>query len=271
MRHGQTGKDTVSTSLHVVDSTPINDHKSFLSNIGTKDSLTIYLAEKALKINIPLVTVTQLHVHCNQTIFEPTTTVSSQEEADTVILLHAAELGAAGKTVHIMTQDTDELVLALRRLSFIGPKVSLIMGTGEYRRLMLLKSIYDQLGASKAVALAGFHCLTGCDTCGHIRGKSKTSAFSVFITSPHEVITALTHLGTGDIPSASVVSGCEEFLCRLLSTKKKIFTSSAELRWKRFKNKPANQGIEKIPPTSGAWYQGSYASVYLEPRSCTTS
>ena len=97
MRHGQRRKDAVSTSLHVVDTTPINDHKSFLSNNGTKDSLTIYLAEKAIKINIPMVTVTRLHVHCNKTIFEPTSTVSSQEEADTVIILHAAELGAAGK------------------------------------------------------------------------------------------------------------------------------------------------------------------------------
>ena len=52
-----------------------------------------------------------------------------------------------------MTQDTDVLVLALRRLPFLGPKPSLIMGTGERGRQVLLKPIYDQLGASKAAAL----------------------------------------------------------------------------------------------------------------------
>ena len=78
-----------------------------------------------------MVTVTRLHVHCNQATFEPTTGVSSHEEADTVMILHAAELGAAGKTVHLMTQNIDVLVLALRRLPFLGPKPSLIMGTGE--------------------------------------------------------------------------------------------------------------------------------------------
>jgi len=87
MRHGQTSK---SSSYNVVDTTPITDSKSFLSNNGTKDSQTIYLAEKAIKINIPMVTVTRLHVHCNQGTFEPTTGVSSHEEADTVMILHAA-------------------------------------------------------------------------------------------------------------------------------------------------------------------------------------
>ena len=255
MRHAQHSTGPKSSSLHVVDTTPITDSKAFLSNNGTKDSLTIYLAEKAMNINIPIVTVTRLHVHCNNSIFEPTTGVSSQEEADTVMILHAAELSAAGKTVHIMTQDTDVLVLAIRRLQILGPKLCLIMGTGESRRQVLVKPIYDQLGVSKAAALPGFHCLTGCDTCGHIRGKSKKAAFVVFSTSPAEVITALAHLGTGDIPSASVVSGCEEFLCRLFSTKKEVETTSAKLRWKRFKNKPAKQGIDNIPPTSGTWYQ----------------
>ena len=129
------------------------------------------------------------------------------------------------------------------------------MGTGQCRRQILLKPIYDQLGASKAAALPGFHCITGCDTCGHIRGKSKRSAFNIFSTSSTEVITALTHLGTGDIPSASVVSGCEEFLCRLFSTQKEGATTSPKLRWMRFKNNPAKQGIDNIPPTSGTWYQ----------------
>ena len=191
MRHGQTSTGPKSSSFHV-DTTPsptITDSKSFLSNNGTKDSLTIYLAEKALQINIPMVTVTRLHVHCNQGTFQPTTGVSSHEEADTVMILHASELGAAGKAVHLMTQDTDALVLALRRLPFLGPKPSLIMGTGERRRQVLLKPIYDQLGASKAAALPGFHCITGCDTCGHIRGKSKKAAFNVFCTSPAEVTT----------------------------------------------------------------------------------
>ena len=92
----------------------------------------------------------------HKTIFEPTTRVSSQEEADTVMILHAIELGATGKTVHIMTQDTDVLVLALWRLPNLDPKVALIMGTGEYRRLVFLKSIYDQMGFLKLPLFMNF-------------------------------------------------------------------------------------------------------------------
>ena len=48
----------------------------------------------------------RLFVHCNKGTFETTTRVSSHEEADTVLVLKAAELSAAGKTVHLMTKDT---------------------------------------------------------------------------------------------------------------------------------------------------------------------
>ena len=44
---------------------------------------------------------------------QPLPDVSTQEEADTLIMLHAAEISKAGKNVHIITQDTDVMVLAL--------------------------------------------------------------------------------------------------------------------------------------------------------------
>lgn len=31
--------------------------------------------------------------------------------------------------------------------------------------------------------------------------------------------------------------------------------TASELRWKRFKSLPSNQGVDKLPPTSGALYQ----------------
>lgn len=61
-----------------------------------------------------MMTVTQLHVHCSQGIFVPILRVSYHEEADTVIMiLYAAELGASGITIHLMTQNTYLLVFDL--------------------------------------------------------------------------------------------------------------------------------------------------------------
>ena len=78
------------------------------------------------------------------------------------------------------------------------------------------------LGAFKAAAFPRIHCITGWDTRGHIRGKSKKAAYSVFYGSPAEVKSALAHLGTGNIQSPRVLSGCEEFLWQVFSTKKSV-------------------------------------------------
>ena len=99
---------------------------------------------------------------------QPSTGVSTQEEADTLIILHAAKMSKAGKNVHIMTQNTNVMVLALRRPTVLDLQTTMLMGTGDNRRKTLLKPIYVRLGTSKAAALPRSHCLTGCDTCGHI-------------------------------------------------------------------------------------------------------
>ena len=254
IRRRKLGVQSAGTAYIVVDTTPIKDPKQFMANNETKDSLTVYLADKVLQLKYPVVTVTRQHVRSNMDDIQPSTGVSTQEEADTLIILHAAEIFAAGKNVHIMTQDTDVLVLALQRLTVLGPQTTMLMGTGDKRRKVSLKPIYDRLGTSKAAALPGFHCITGCDTCGHIRGIGKKTAFKAFIKATAEELTALTQLGAEEMPSANVASGCERFLCRLFSTKRDLQANTAgKLRWKCFTSQPG--GIDKIPPTSGAWYQ----------------
>ena len=83
----------------------------------------------------------------------------------------------------------------------------------------MLKPIFESLGPLKAAALPGFHCITGCDTCGQIRGKGKKSAFKIFCKSSTSVLNALADLGKEERPSAEVIDGCEKFLCQLVSTK----------------------------------------------------
>ena len=68
-----------------------------MGNNETKDALTLYLAEKALEIDKPLVTVTHIDVKSNIDGYNPSTKVSSQMEADTLMILHALELSAGGK------------------------------------------------------------------------------------------------------------------------------------------------------------------------------
>ena len=98
IRRQKLGNKSSTKGYIVVDATPISDPKLFLANNETKDSLTLYLAEKVLRIDATIVAVTQLDVKTNAEDKKPTG-VSSQEEAYTLIILHAAKISAAGKHV----------------------------------------------------------------------------------------------------------------------------------------------------------------------------
>ena len=105
IRHRKLGVQQSSVIAYIVDdTTPIHDSKLFLANNETKDSLTFYLENKVLQLKIPVFTVTCLHVKSNMNNVQPSTGVSTQDEADTLIMLHAAEISKAGKNVHIMTK-----------------------------------------------------------------------------------------------------------------------------------------------------------------------
>ena len=106
----------------VEDSTPITNKSVFLPRSKPKDQLTIYLADKAVKYcKHPIVTATTQDVNTNTTEDPPTTTVSTQEEADTLMIPHGIEVAASpGNKVDFFTQDTDWFVLILRRAKILG-------------------------------------------------------------------------------------------------------------------------------------------------------
>ena len=105
---------------------------------------------------------------------------STQEEADSLLILYAVAVSHQGNTVHIYSCDTDMLVLVLRGFPHFKLDIVIIMGTGDQRGQIKLSPIYVALGAERVVALLGFHTLTGSDTTGHIKGKIShhTSKFS---------------------------------------------------------------------------------------------
>ena len=63
---------------------------------------------------------------------------------------HAVEVASNGMNVHIYSQDTDVLLLALRRTPLLGDCSAIIMGTSERRRKVFLHPIYDKLGPEKS-------------------------------------------------------------------------------------------------------------------------
>jgi len=210
------------------------------------------LIDKSASDNLVTVTCRGVMANSNCSI---STSVSTQEEADTLMILHAVEVAQTGMRIHFYSQDTDVLLLALRRVPQLGTEPAIIMGTKERRHTVLLQPIYDQLGPEKAAALINWHALTGCDTTGHIAGKGKKGCFTAFLASNPTVIDALIGLGEGPEPSLAVINGCEEFLCSLFCPRKLQITQAHNLRWQLFKTLKAEQGVETLPPTHGAWLE----------------
>ena len=129
-RERRRGKVKAIRSYIVEDSTAINDKSLFLSSNATKDSLTLYLAQQLINQSSiqKLVTVTRSSVMKNSDVYV-STGVSTQEEADTIMVLHAVEVARSRLDVHIYSQDTDVLLLTLRRVPILGKQAALIMGT----------------------------------------------------------------------------------------------------------------------------------------------
>ena len=107
------------------------------------------------------------------------------------------------------------------------------MGHGEKKRLVRLKHIYDALGPLRASANLGFHSLTGCDSTGHIKGKSKGGCFGTFLQMNDDVLQGLAQLGESEDLTDEVYVRCEEYLCQLYSSKKKDLHISQRFEMER--------------------------------------
>ena len=95
---------------------------------------------------------------------------SSQEEADTKMMLHALDATANGATkLQIYSPDTDVFVLALRHYPELCENTLFVTGRGQQHRVIELKPIVQALGQEKIAALPAFHALSGADK------KRKTS------------------------------------------------------------------------------------------------
>ncbi len=139
------------------DLTPIRTSVSkFISNTKTKVSLTHYLARKLLDRykddSTPVVVSTSKFTQCNKLNVEHLR--SSQEEADTIVILHALDVVKRGKEVDIVSPDTDVFILALSRYPALGKDPRIVTGTGSKRRVCI-QPVFSAIGPNIAAALPG--------------------------------------------------------------------------------------------------------------------
>lgn len=244
-----------STFYHVKDTTLIQNIslKDFLSDIRTKAELTEYLANKVVchsrssnnrlkKFMVTSGTYTKGNVDIPDTLL-----THSQEEADTLLILHAVSAPHEAELV-VSSPDTDVLLLLVHMYPHLPVSTVFLTGKGRLKRKISVSNIYNKLGHKRASALLGFHALTGSDMCGRFAGRTKDWCFKAFMSCDDEILDALAVLGNdNDLPS-DACSQLERFVCVLYRSK--IHTTVNELRWFLYSNRAALG--ENLPPTSGS-------------------
>ena len=102
---------------------------------------------------------------------------SSQEEADTQILLHAEQCGRSGLAAAvIVSPDTDVFILAMAFTPKLKCPVYFKLGSKTRTEYIEVKKAADALGLDKCACLLGLHSFTGCDTVSSFAGRGKVTA-----------------------------------------------------------------------------------------------
>ncbi len=202
--------------------------------------------------------------------------MSDHEEADTRMFLHAAHAFAitfvrgSPVTVVLRTVDSDVVIAALcifAKLLSINPAGNLwiLLGTGENKVSYHINAIFTNLGPDKALALAYFSTLTGCDTVSSFFNKGKKGCYKAWASLPDSITTGLIECLTQEefIPLTleSNAFKCVETLTvciydKNLQSCQSVNEARATMASKR------TLDFEKIPPTQAALLQHANRALY---------
>ena len=282
-RRGSGGK-----TYNIIGQTPfVSDFQAFLRNDINKENLFIFLAACIQRFTYPsgkVVYVTSgqhtltsaMNVVDRPALGGAFLGVSDHEEADTRMFLHAAHafsitfLRGSPVTVVFRTVDSDVVVAALSifaGLLGINPDGNLwiMLGTGENKISYHINAIFTNLGPDKALALAYFSTLTGCDTVSSFFNKGKIGCYKAWASLPHSITTGLIECLTQEefIPLTveSNAFKCVETLTVCIYDKNLQSCQSVnEARATMASQRTLD--FEKIPPTQAALLQHANRALY---------
>ena len=172
---------------------------------------------------------------------------STQEEADTRLLLHAHHAARTGfDHVVISADDTDVFVLCLAFKNFIQSALYLKRGTQARTRYIDITHVVQHHGSALCRSLPGLHAFTGCDSVSAFSGKGKLSALK--LTKQHrQYMEIFQELGTEWEVSDELFAGLQDFTCLMYSTKPET-SDVDELRYRLFCAKKGNLESSQLPP-----------------------
>jgi len=160
---------------------------------------------------------------------------SSQEEADTRIILHC--LYSAGTTsdnasIVVRSPDTDVFVILLAYSIDVPQPLFFDTGVGNKRRLLDIKSVVDVLGQDIAKALPGFHSFTRCDTTSAFVRRGKVKPFQI-LEKNLKFIQLFQTFGSTPFFDEQLLNGLQQFVCHMYG--KSTSTETNNVRYDIFR------------------------------------
>ena len=138
----------------------------------------------------------------------------SSQEADTRLLLHAAQNGH--QTVVTTSEDTDVLLLLLAFSRALNTNPLQKCGSSTRMKLIDIKKIATVLGDDTCKALIGVHAFTGCDSVSAFAGKGKAKALKM-LKDDAEIKETFAKLGEEWQLPTDLFTHIEKFTCDLYS------------------------------------------------------
>ena len=184
---------------------------------------------------------------------------STQEEADTRIILHAVSLSRDHSRVIVRCDDTDVLVLLIYYSSRkqLTDKVHMYAGHSGKERYIPVHEIVTQLGPTVCECLPAIHAITGCDTTCSFNRIGKRTAYSTLIKNA-QALSDMKGFHEADIDTC--VSLSRKFVLLMYGKKGKDLDSLNDLRFHlaTTTDKPASM----LPPTEDAFKQHILRAKY---------
>ena len=172
---------------------------------------------------------------------------TSQEEADTHIVLHAKHAYEYGyQVVLIVSDDTDVFILLISFSTQIGANLFQKFKSKARTYYQPISIIVQTLGDEACRALLGFHAFTGCDSVSSFLGRGKTDPFGKMCGDP-AFLDAFSQLGQNwDVPH-KLFQTLQQFTCSIYMPTSKT-KSVNQLRYEMFIAKRGEAESQMLPP-----------------------
>ena len=174
--------------------------KKFLANDQTKIELTTFLGNflvvkfnsLAVRFAVSYSNITKSNINA----IDPNLNGHNHEEADTLMILHAIDVGKQNpfRKLLVKSPDTDVFLLLIHHCQELPLDTEFVTGRGEHTRSISVVAANQVLGDERRQALLGFHAFTACDQTSKFSRKSKRACWLKFINSDEAIMTAFSIL-----------------------------------------------------------------------------